>query len=158
MSPRPAVLLPILVTIACLTTAGCGGDTPPIGFVSGTIKLNGQPLEGANVEFTPANGRGSVAVTDAEGKYILKYTNTVDGALVGQHTVRISTGVAGSASNEGGDSPAGKPERIPPAYNSQSEVKADVKSGSNTFDYDIDSGGQTFPLIEGGSKARVNDA
>jgi hypothetical protein len=115
-------------------------------------------LEGATVEFTPVSGRGSIGVTDSTGKYVLKYTNTVDGALIGEHTVRISTGVAGSASNEGGSSPGGKPERIPPAYNSQSEVKADVKSGNNTFDYDIDSGGQTFPLLEGGSAGKQNSA
>ena len=144
---RPGVLLTV---ISVLGVMGCGGNAPPTGHVSGVIKLNGQPLEGATIEFTPAAGRSSVAMTDSEGKYVLKYTNTVDGALIGEHTVRISTGVAGSASNEGGGASAGMAERIPPAYNSQSEVKADVKSGSNTFDYDIDSGGQTFPLLESG--------
>lgn len=140
----------LLTMVSMLGVTGCGGKTPPTGYVSGVIKLNGQPLEGATVEFTPTTGRSSVAVTDSSGKYVLKYTNTVDGALIGEHTVRISTGVAGSASNEGGASSAGMPERIPPSYNAQSEVKADVKSGNNTFDYDIDSGGQTFPLLESG--------
>jgi len=143
-------------SIFCLM--GCGSKTPPTGFVSGVIKLNGQPLEGATVEFTPVSGRGSIAVTDGDGKYVLKYTNTVDGALIGEHTVRITTGVAASASNESGSASGGKPERVPPAYNSQSEVKADVKAGNNTFDYDIDSGGQTFPLLEGGSAGKQNSA
>ena len=158
MSSRLVRLSALFVAVVSVGVTGCGGDTPPIGAVSGTITLNGQPLEGATVEFAPAKGRGSIGVTDDKGTYVLKYTNTVDGALVGEHTVRITTGAPRSASNEGGDSPGGKPERIPPAYNSQSEVKAEVKAGSNTFDYDIDSGGQTFPLLEGGSKRPVNDA
>jgi hypothetical protein len=140
----------VLIAVSIFGVMGCGAKSPPIGYVSGVVKISGQPVEGATVEFTPVSGRGSVAVTDSAGMYVLKYTNTVDGALIGEHTVRISTGVAGSASNEGGQSGGGKPERIPPAYNSQSEVKADVKSGNNTFDYDIDSGGQTFPLLESG--------
>lgn len=150
MFSRVFHLTALLTVVSFFAVTGCGGRTPPTGFVSGVIKLNGQPLDGATVEFTPTTGRSSIAVTDSAGKYVLKYTNTVDGALIGEHTVRISTGVAGSASNEGGQSSAGKPERIPPTYNSQSEVKADVKSGNNTFDYEIDSGGQTFPLLESG--------
>jgi hypothetical protein len=135
---------------------GCSSgpsDTPPLGHVSGTILLDGQPLANAQVEFNPAAGRGSVATTDANGQYVLKYTNELEGAVLGTHTVSISTGVAPS-SGEGGAGQSGSPERIPPKYNSASEVKEEVKAGSNTFDYKIESGGQTFPTRpDGGAKA-----
>lgn len=135
---------------------GCGGgaDTPDLGDVSGTILLDGKPLADASVEFTPANGRGSVAVTDSQGRYTLRYTNDADGAVLGAHTVRISTGRAGTGSNEGGESTAAVPERVPPKYNSATDIKVEVKAGSNTFDYKIEGGGQTFPTIgEGRTKA-----
>lgn len=139
--------------LLCLMT-GCGkSDTPDLGEVSGTIKLDGQPLAGALVEFTPVKGRGSVATTDAEGHYTLKYTNDLNGAVLGSHTVRISTGKPAS-SGEGGQGQKAIPERIPPEYNSRSDKQVEVKAGSQTYDYDIKTGGQTFPTIgEGGAKA-----
>lgn len=145
-----------LALLCCLgLVVGCGGpsDTPDLGSVSGTIELNGKPLADAQIEFSPEKGRGSIATTDANGHYVLKYTNDLDGAVLGSHTVRITTGKAGSG-GEGSDATAATPERIPPKYNSQTDIKVEVKAGSNTFDYKIDSGGQTFPTIrEGGGKA-----
>ncbi len=68
--------------------------------------------------------------------------------------MRITTGRAAVSNNEGGESKPGVPERIPPKYNSKTEIKVEVKEGSNTFDYDIEGGGKTFPTIgEGGAKA-----
>ena len=140
--------------LACLMV-GCGGASgaPELGDVSGTILLDGQPLANASIEFTPTAGRGSVATTDAAGHYALKYTNTLNGAVLGSHTVRISTGKSASG-GEGGEVQKAVPERIPPKYNSKTEEKVEVKAGSNTFDYKIETGGQTFPTIgEGSSKA-----
>ena len=143
------------VSLCASFLGGCGGasDTPELGSVSGNIQLNGKPLADANIEFSPEKGRGSIATTDADGNYVLKYTNDLNGAVLGTHTVRITTGAAASG-GEGAEAKAATPERIPPKYNSQTDIKVEVKAGNNTFDYKIESGGQTFPTIrEGGGKA-----
>ena len=64
------------------------------------------------------------------------------------HTVRIATSTAGDIGV--GDDTMAPPELVPPEYNTQSTQKADVKAGSNTFDFQIDAGGKTFPAITGG--------
>ena len=129
---------------------GCGGssDRPPIGEVSGTITLDGKPLVRALVEFAPEGGRVSYGTTDDNGYYELKYTNEVDGAMIGMHTVRIATSTAGDI-GEGDDKKAPE-EFVPPEFNTKTTQKAEVESGSNTFDFQIDAGGKTFPAISAG--------
>jgi len=80
-----------LMSIALLLQ-GCGGAA---GFVpvSGKVTLDGQPLEGASVQFHPkeAEAEGSYGKTDAEGKYTLKRaSDDATGAAVGEHDVTIS--------------------------------------------------------------------
>ena len=49
-----------IVAILCLTAAGCGGDKlPPLGKVTGTITLDGEPLPNARVTFIPKVSRQS---------------------------------------------------------------------------------------------------
>src|SRR5262245_49070668 len=48
--------------------AGCsGGDRPELGYVSGTVTMDGEPLVGVIVTFKPEQGRPAVDVTDADG-------------------------------------------------------------------------------------------
>jgi len=61
---------PCWVGYVCVVPlAGCGGkpagypDTAP---VNGTITLDGAPLEGASVSFSPVDGRSSSGKTDAQ--------------------------------------------------------------------------------------------
>lgn len=86
-----------LATLAAGLLAGCGGraDVAP---VSGTIRLDGQPLAGARINTQPlgegqqANpGIGSFAVTDDTGRYSLELASPPQpGAVVGTHRVRIT--------------------------------------------------------------------
>ncbi|WP_232100768.1 Ig-like domain-containing protein [Gimesia fumaroli] len=121
---------------------GCGGgsDTPPLGQVSGTVTLDGQPLEQAQVTFQPENGRASIGETDSEGNYELSYTGTTSGALLGAHQVVIISAVEAYSdeSGEGKDRKA-RPELLPAKYNSKTTLKADVKSGSNQIDFPLTS-------------------
>jgi len=76
-----------------LAAVGCGGST---GRVSGVVTLDGQPLEGATVTFTPAAGDGggvggSTGKTDAQGRYTLRtVVGDSPGAAAGKHRVSIS--------------------------------------------------------------------
>ena len=106
------------------------GKIPPLGWVSGTVTLDGNALPGASVMFQPVvdasrpKGKGnsiagSTAFTDKSGKYTLLYVQDVQGAVVGKHIVQIT------GQNEVGV------EMVPPKYNHNSELTFEVKSGSN---------------------------
>lgn len=122
--------------LVLLLLVGCGGSsgTAPLGTVTGVVTMDGKPLEKVEVSFTPVKGRPSAGLTDANGKYDLTYVDNVRGALVGEHTVRITTYVEE-------DSPQAQnfKEPIPKKYNVKSEVKETVKPGRNEFNYKLES-------------------
>jgi hypothetical protein len=83
----------VLAALSLLAPAliGCGrGNYPEVATVTGVVLLDGKPLEGAEVTFAPREGRSSTGLTDHAGKYALSYTKKVRGAVLGQHTVKIS--------------------------------------------------------------------
>ena len=130
------------ILAACLFAfiVGCGGsgNTPPLGQVSGTVTLNGEPLEGATVEFLPDNGRPSIGMTDADGKYSLLFRANTSGALIGTHTVRI-TSQRGRSGGEGGEPLVeARPEVVPREYNDGSSLSVEVTEGSNTHDFELE--------------------
>ena len=116
-----------------LLLAGCGGAGPETGEVAGRVTLDGQPLSGAVVEFTPQSGRPSFGMTDDDGRYMLGYTRDVEGALIGEHAVRITT------SDPFADNPEDRRERVPPMYNQQTTLSAIVDAGENTLDFNLKS-------------------
>lgn len=73
----------------CLGLAGCGAQMK-VAPVTGTVTLDGQPLEQVSVLFQPDNGRPSFGVTDKQGKYQLAYNRGQGGAEVGECTVKVS--------------------------------------------------------------------
>ena len=121
----------VIVLLVCL--AGCGKpEHPDVGGVSGVVTLDGQPLPEATVMFQPTSGRASQATTDSAGKYALIYLDRVPGALLGTHKVIIRTEIPG----EDGQPPIAK-EKLPKKYHAESDLKAEVKSGSNKFNFDL---------------------
>jgi len=115
----------LLMPVACLV--GCGDSSgPELGKVSGTVTLDGAPLAGATVEFHPQGEgvRPSFGATDADGGYELMFLRDKPGAPVGMNTVMITVD---------------PPQEVPAKYNKSSELTADVKSGSNQFDFNLTS-------------------
>jgi hypothetical protein len=75
--------------------AGCSGSEPTLAEVKGQLKMNGKPLKNVKVEFQPdpdkgTRGTGSTGVTDEQGNFTLKYSETKTGAIVGHHRVILS--------------------------------------------------------------------
>lgn len=130
--------------LLALGLTSCGPATPPIGTVTGTVTLDKQPLAGANLVFQPADGRPSYGMTDSAGRFTLEYAEGVPGALVGRHTVIIRTEFWGDSPGD----PRATPEKLPKKYHDETELTADVKSGQNTIDFDLNSspGEKTKPL------------
>jgi hypothetical protein len=132
--------------LVLIWVAGCGAGGPELGKVHGTVKLDGQPLDGATVYFAPsAGGRPSIGRTDVDGHYELLYTEKRRGALLGEHVVRINTGRRGNPD----DGIAPVPEKVPTKYNTQSELKRTVESGKNPIDFELDSKGKIVQQRDG---------
>jgi hypothetical protein len=130
-----------IVTTGILLSAGCGShsDQPDLGVVRGTVTIDGKPLEGAVISFSPTEGgRVSQDKTDAKGNFNLIYIGNTRGAKTGKHSVRITTAY------EVVDPATGQmvehEERVPKRYNSTNTVLvADIKPGKNTVDFDLQS-------------------
>ncbi|MCA9190587.1 MAG: carboxypeptidase regulatory-like domain-containing protein [Planctomycetales bacterium] len=114
---------------------GCSGSGN-VASVNGNVSLDGTPLPGAYVVFTPTVPGGQAsAITDELGNYQLQYTREIRGAEIGEHTVRITTFEGG---NPDADSPRPPtPEKLPSIYNSATELKASVKAGKNKVDFSL---------------------
>ena len=129
----------ILLGLALLVAAGCGGSEFTTGQVSGTISLDGKPLPNVQVTFTP-NDKGdgqSIGIaqgtTDSTGKYSLVVTVTEDkGAVLGENTVTI---VANEDSDEDSDELDPNAADPIPAH----DFSFDVKAGQNTADFNLGS-------------------
>ncbi len=131
----------VSISLAIATMAGCGGPGN-VGRVSGVVKLDGQPLADALVTFSPTQpgGSSSLGKTDSAGAYSLTYSAGVSGAEIGENLVTISTLTQGT-------------EKVPMEYNTKSTLKADVKAGTNTFDWDLKGGGPVYkPTAPQGSQ------
>jgi len=81
-----------IVTVFCALglCIGCGSDGLGTAPVSGMVTLDGKPVEGAGVMFSPVNpGPIAIGTTDAEGRFVLA-TGKLTGAMLGEHKVTIS--------------------------------------------------------------------
>lgn len=85
--------------VALAITAGCSNEPPgpPTYPLTGTVTLDGEPLEAADVVFSPSPGSGgkaAQAMTDAEGKFEVSTHvgggNYKVGVLPGSYGVTIS--------------------------------------------------------------------
>ncbi|MCA9050747.1 MAG: hypothetical protein KDA89_18540 [Planctomycetaceae bacterium] len=77
--------------LALLT--GCGDGRPALVPVTGTVTLNGDPVEGAQVGFEPQDmgdySRPSIAVTDQQGQFTVGTYGISDGMPVGMYKVSV---------------------------------------------------------------------
>ncbi len=122
-----------IAVVSGVFVMGCGGDDgPQLAPVSGTVTMGGQPLADVVVTFYPkGEGNSSSGTTNNSGEYTLKYTVDKDGAIIGEHEVRIVT-----APSDNLDAPT--KETIPAQYNSESKLVESVADENNTIDFQLD--------------------
>jgi hypothetical protein len=136
-----AIALRLAGVAACSLLVAAGCNTRPKGMpdlapVKGTVTLDGQPLAQVDVTFfSEVGGQVAGGSTDDSGAYELRFSGKHMGAKIGPNTVRITTPL-----QEIPGAPAWK-EKVPARYNTKSELKADVKPGSepNTIDFELKS-------------------
>lgn len=95
---------PVLLTTCAgflLALAGCGDSikTFPCAKVSGVVLCEGKPVRGAQVYFSPQMtgktaevGKPGFSWTGEDGRFVLSTYGEGDGAVVGKHVVRVTTG------------------------------------------------------------------
>jgi hypothetical protein len=146
MSVLTTTRLKLAVLVAAVSVApGCGtSDGLPLAPVTGKVELDGTPLAGARVEFNPValpektrKGKptisGSFAITDEKGSYSLLFGTGRRGAVVGEHSVKITT------LNVIPEDPKSRHEMVPYQYNVQSQLKHTVTDGKNIADFALSS-------------------
>ena len=125
------------LSLLCVFGVGCAEDGPALGSVTGTVTLDGEPVENAFVTFMPQAKGGTESVsaekTDANGYFEMQFSVDRMGALVGRHQVQIST-------QDWEKQPDGSnkviKERIPGHYfGPDSILEFDVKEGENEANF-----------------------
>lgn len=131
-----------LWSLVFVVVLGCGGNTGPQLFeVTGTVTVEGQPLEKAGISFRPDETKGNksgalpAGVTDSAGKYVLQ-TASKTGAPAGHYKVAV---VPYSAPPSGGEVPksASLPFNKKYSLTEKSDLTFEVKAGSAPLVYDI---------------------
>ena len=92
--------------------------------------MDGQPVAGVGVIFSQPGFRSSFAMTNDNGEYDLQYIRNIMGAAVGNHRVWIEFDTADAGPHK---------NQIPPKYNRNTELTAEVKSGRNTINFELSS-------------------
>ena len=126
--------LMLIVSLAS-AAAGCGGGEEfPVANTTGRVLCEGQPVPKARVFFEPLAtggsaivGRQGLAITDADGRFIVSTYGTHDGAVVGRHRVRV---------DRPADPDEQPPYRCPCVLNAEVDVaEVDIQAGqSNDFE------------------------
>jgi hypothetical protein len=132
-----------VVTVLALAGAllGCGQKPtgPQRGIVHGKVTLDGKPIADGQISLVPSTpGAGSAwttVITDGH------YASGANGPVAGKSRVEIraSRNPKGSPDGAGGDWKSNYVEGIPARYNTQSTLAVDVRSGDNTFDFELKS-------------------
>lgn len=133
----------ISAALCSLVLVGCS-DGPELGTVSGTVSQGGKAIPFAYVVFQPVDPPGTYgsAYTDAEGKFVLQYSPSKQGALVARHEVTIRTAAKDEIQVEDRKTGLMVTPPLPEGYKEKVELVFDreVKSGDNVLDFDLAEG------------------
>jgi hypothetical protein len=137
----PRYRFALVAALAAVLLIGCSRD--PLGrhAISGTVKVDGQPLAKGDISFQPVEGQAT-----SGGSPIIEGAYSVPkdlGLVAGKYRVEIHAPVPGTGGQADenalpGDPPAPPKELIPAEWNSASTHTIDVrKQGPFEFDFDI---------------------
>jgi hypothetical protein len=118
-----------------LVAAGCGGDG--LADVSGAVTVDGSPPATGSITFTPADGKGVTAGGDIkDGRYAVRASPGVM-----KVAIRVSKVTGKRKLYNTPDSPTQDvhEEVLAAKYNEKTELTFEVKAGSNTKDWALES-------------------
>ena len=123
-----------LILVAALLVGCSGGSADGLTQVTGTVKLNGEPLKSGTITFMPVAGTTSATGEIEDGEYSLSTTTPGDGAPPGDYKVSVTAWEKLPTMTE-----AGVPA-VPEKYMSTatSGLKAHVQGeSSHEIDFDL---------------------
>ncbi|NLS93447.1 MAG: carboxypeptidase regulatory-like domain-containing protein [Planctomycetaceae bacterium] len=156
---RCSVLVPFVGLAVLMGLAGCSPDSrrdgPEMVRITGVVTLDGEPLEGAHIRFSPdVSGPAAFAVSDKRGRYELRTYEPGDGIIPGTYHVTVNKEVVEPGMEfesqvameaylkESGDRPSATKivNTVPEKYASKktSGLKAEINVGSaGSFDLEL---------------------
>jgi hypothetical protein len=131
----------MLFALCLAGVAGCGPWTGGRMAVTGTVALDGEPVDWGSIVFVPAEGGdgGQKAGGRIEnGKYALP---AVSGLVPGKYRVEIrwdrKTGRQIRIPGQEPDLMDETRQVVPARYNTKSDLIVDLQQGRNTLDFDL---------------------
>ena len=89
------------ICLIFVVIAGCGSDRPPLAPLTGTVTLDGEPVQYGGLMFSPVDGgRPSVGGSNEKGEFEAMYVYGVPGAIIGKHSVIFEEGSADTGVEE----------------------------------------------------------
>lgn len=145
----------LISPLSLIFVAGCDVSPFPVEMVEGVVTLDGKPLEGVTVSFSPepnSSGKPAVGRTGADGKFVL---TAAQGGKYGQGTMKGKYRVSmvkkqlkrEPTQQELAALDQGRPLNIPvvsvlPAKytdSKTSDLAVEVVKGKNRFDFELKS-------------------
>jgi hypothetical protein len=139
---RHVFFLASFVGMAALgTLCGCSKPSKTRQEITGEVTLKGQPVEDGIINFAPLDGQETGdGAQIVKGKYRIPKEK---GLFPGRYKVTIYAGNGASGEGDASpdppkDGPRPPRDRIPPEYNTDSNVvKEVIQGGENKFDFNI---------------------
>jgi hypothetical protein len=139
---RRIVLRSAIVFMVSAALAGCSDPYGGRKEVSGTVKLQGQPVKDGSIIFLPLDSKETQGGAQIiQGEYKMTQQN---GLKPGKYLVRLTAGDGKTlAAGEQAGAPGGSTnivsmDLIPEEWNTKSKHEVEIKSdGANRFDFDI---------------------
>ncbi len=128
-------------TFLLVLLAGCGGGTTTL---EGQVTFGGQPVDGGAIVLIPQGSKDpATGARIVNGKYVA--TAKADKLPPGTYKVQINwlkpTGKKVKSETDADQMVDETQEVIPLEYNVQSKLTAEIKSGSNTANFELKPGG-----------------
>jgi len=138
-----SLLVFTLSALSVVFLAGCGGKTS----VTGTVTFDGKPVDGGGITFFASGAREPAASGRiVDGKYSIPATEKLS---AGVYRVEINwlkgTGKKTKNESDPGTESEETAQVIPAEYNTASKLSFEIKSGSNTANFDLKGGGPVTP-------------
>ena len=127
--------MPLIASLVALIICGCGPKHPPVAPVKGQIFYQGKPLQFGSVMLQPTAGPPARGVIQPDGTFELSTYGDKDGAIIGQHVVRIvcvesQRGLNGGPATKPAEAEFGDGKPLIPSkysYFDSSDLKVEVK-------------------------------
>ena len=143
MRGRRVLGLGTALVVLSFASWGCGGargKMPELGKVNGKVTYNGKPVTKGTVSFVPTSPgrRNATGTLDPNGYYKLQTETAGDGAELGDYDVTIFSHDEPILDYKP-KVPVKPQPLVPTKYENPktSGLKRTVKSGSNTFDFEL---------------------